>query len=366
MSATKRRRFLPGAAAPAAPAGAGAPAAPEEKTTPLGPPEAAGAGAAGAAERQIAEGFELVQGIRMLRRIADGGMGTVYLAEQLGTAGFSKTVAVKVIKRDWLRDKRALGLFIGEAQLVADLVHDNICQVYNLSRYKGQLFIVMEFLHGLGLDRFLDAHFRSGYLPPTEYSAFIASRVCRGLAYAHTKRGRDGRPMGVVHRDVTPSNIMLDFRGSVKLTDFGIALAVSNQILAGPGVVTGKLDYMSPEQALAINVDARSDIFSLGLCLYELLTGQAVYSPESVEELRVQHKRQIRDPRELNPQVPEELALITMKALAYNPEDRFQTARDLGNALEYYMYRDKWGPTNEKLAEYLQKVFPEIDRDRIV
>ena len=357
MADTERNRFQGAPRQPAAPR-----PRPEGATSPQPGADPGDQAVA----RDIAEGIELVQGIRVIRKIADGGMGTVYLAEQLGTAGFSKTVAVKVIKRDWLRDKRALGLFIGEAKLVADLVHDNICQVYSLSRYRGHLFIVMEYLHGLGLDRFLDAHYQAGYLPPFEYSAFLASRVCRGLAYAHTKRGRDGRPLGVVHRDVTPSNVMLDFRGSVKLTDFGIALAVSNQLLAGPGVVTGKLDYMSPEQALAITVDGRSDIFSLALCLYELLTGQPVYDAKDVQELRAQHKRKVRDPREINAQLPEELALITMKALAYNPEDRFQTAKDLGNSLEYYMYRDKWGPTNEKLAEYLQRIFPDIDRDRIV
>jgi serine/threonine-protein kinase len=371
--ATKRRPFRPPGQAPASQQDAPAaedrpPVRPADQTTPVPPVESPDGAAedADAVARDIIAGIELLQGIRVLRRIADGGMGTVFLAEQLGTAGFSKTVAVKVIKRDWLRDKRALGLFIGEAKLVADLVHDNICQVYSLARHKGQLFVVMEFLHGLGLDRFLDAHYQSGYLPPFEYSAFIASRVCRGLAYAHSKKGRDGRPLSVVHRDVTPSNVMLDFRGSVKLTDFGIALAVTNQILAGPGVVTGKLDYMSPEQALAIEVDARSDIYSLGLCLYELLVGQSVFNVYDINELREQQKKPIRSPRELNPQVPEELSLITMKALAYSPESRFQTAKDFGNSLEYYMYRDKWGPTNEKLAEYLQKVFPNIDRDRIL
>lgn len=311
-------------------------------------------------------GIELIQGIRILRKIADGGMGSVYLAEQLGTAGFSKTVALKIIKRDWLRDKRALGLFIGEAKLVADLVHDNICQVYSLSRHKGSLFIVMEYLHGLGLDKFLSAHYRAGYLPPMEFSAFIASRVCRGLAYAHTKKGRDGKPLGVVHRDVTPSNVMLDFRGSVKLTDFGIALAVTNQILSGPGVVTGKLAYMSPEQAAGEQVDARSDIYSLGLSLYELLTGQMVFDAATMADLVIMQAREIRDVREVNPQVPQELGLICMKALAQKPEERFQNAREFGNALEYYMYRDRWGPTNEKLAEYLIKIFPDIERDKIV
>ncbi|HOX07480.1 MAG TPA: protein kinase, partial [Planctomycetota bacterium] len=201
--ATKRIRFQGQAQAagqPHADVRPGQPAAaPEPNGATSALPRPADAdGADGGAERDIIAGIEFTQGVRVIRRIADGGMGTVFLAEQLGTAGFSKTVAVKVIKRDWLRDKRALGLFIGEAKLVADLVHDNICQVYCLARHKGQLFVIMEFLHGLGLDRFLDAHYQSGYLPPFEYSAFIASRVCRGLAYAHTKKGRDGQALGVV------------------------------------------------------------------------------------------------------------------------------------------------------------------------
>ncbi|MHC4916065.1 MAG: serine/threonine protein kinase, partial [Planctomycetota bacterium] len=320
----------------------------------------------GAVTRHIDDAIEYPQSLRIIRKLAEGGMGTVYLAEQLGTAGFSKTVAIKVIKRQWLRDKRALGLFVGEARLVADLVHQNICQVYSLNRYRGQLFIVMEYLHGLSLSRFLAAHTRSGYLPPPEYSAFIASRVTRGLAYAHTKKSRDGAPLGIVHRDVTPSNVILDFRGFVKLTDFGIALAVTTQGLDKPGVVTGKISYMSPEQARGEAIDYRSDIYSLGLLLYELLTGTKVYTAKDVEEVREQMKRYIRPPHELNDKVPADLSKICMKALQPDPLDRFQSAKDFGNSLEYFMYHDKWGPTNEKLAAYLQKVFPNIERDKIV
>jgi serine/threonine-protein kinase len=320
----------------------------------------------GGISRNIDELIPCANDLSILRKLAEGGMGTVYLAEQLGTAGFSKTVAVKVIKREWLRDKRALELFIGEARLVADLVHANICQVYSLNRHHGQLFIVMEYLHGLGLEKFLAAHKAAGYLPPAEYSAFIASRVTRGLAYAHTKKGRDGRPLGVVHRDVTPSNVILDFRGFVKLTDFGIALAVTTHGLDRPGVVTGKICYMSPEQARAEPVDFRSDIYSLGLVLYELLTGTRVYSATTVEDVREQMKRKIRPPHELNDNVPEELSKICMKALHHDPLDRFQSAKDFGNSLEYFMYHDRWGPTNEKLAAYLQKVFPDIERDKII
>jgi eukaryotic-like serine/threonine-protein kinase len=320
----------------------------------------------GGVGRHFDEELEYNQGLRIIRKLAEGGMGTVYLAEQIGTAGFNKTVAVKVIKREWLKDKRALGAFVGEARLVADLVHANICQVYSLNRHHGQHFIVMEYLHGLGLNTFLTAHKNGGVLPPSEYSAFIASRVTRGLEYAHTKKARNGQPLGVVHRDVTPSNVILDFRGFVKLTDFGIALAVTSEGMDQPGVVTGKICYMSPEQARAEPVDYRSDIYSLGLLLYELLTGQKVYTARSVAEVREQMKRRIRPPRELNENVPGDLSKICMKALQYDPLDRFQSARDFGNSLEYFMYHDKWGPTNEKLALYLQKVFPDIERDKIV
>ena len=316
--------------------------------------------------RHFDEELEYNLGLKIIRKLAEGGMGTVYLAEQLGTAGFNKTVAVKVIRREWLKDKRALGAFVGEARLVADLVHANICQVYSLNRHHGQHFIVMEYLHGLALNRFLAAHKKGGVLPPADYSAFIASRVTRGLEYAHTKRARNGQPLGVVHRDVTPSNVILDFRGFVKLTDFGIALAVTSEGMNQPGVVTGKISYMSPEQAGAEPVDYRSDIYSLGLVLYELLTGQKVYNAKSVAEVREQMKKRIRPPQELNENVPQDLGKICMKALQYDPLDRFQSAREFGNSLEYFMYHDKWGPTNEKLALYLQKVVPDIERDKIV
>jgi eukaryotic-like serine/threonine-protein kinase len=308
--------------------------------------------------------IEYNQTLRIIRKIADGGMGSVYLAEQLGTGDFSKTVAIKVIKKERLRDEQALELFVNEARLTADLVHANICQVYSLNQHRQQVFFVMEYLHGLGLERFLRAHQKAGYLPPPDYAAFIASRVTRGLEYAHTKRARDGRPLGVVHRDVTPSNIILDFRGFVKLTDFGIALAATRS--EDPGVIAGKIPYMSPEQAQGLPVDHRSDIYSLGLVLYELLTGTMVYSARTLADIRQQQTRDIRPPLELNPNIPDELSKICSKALHADPRDRYQSARDFGNTLEYYMYHDKWGPTNEKMAAYLQKVFPKIDRDRII
>ncbi|MCX7806750.1 MAG: serine/threonine protein kinase [Planctomycetota bacterium] len=310
--------------------------------------------------------LQYVARLRILRKIADGGMGTVYLAEQLGEKLFKKIVAVKVIKEDRLQDRRALQMFLDEARLVADLVHPNIAQVYNLGRVGNLYFIVMEFLHGRTLTDYLNRHREMGVQAPHEMSAFIVSRVCRGLEYAHTKRDIYGRHLGIVHRDVTPSNIMIDFRGAVKLTDFGIAKALTMNMPDETKVIMGKLPYMSPEQASGGGTDARSDIFSLGLVLYESITMTRVYAPKTRAELvEMMTRFRIKDPRRIVPAIPAELAAITMKALERRPEDRFQTAFEFGDALERYMYSKGYGPTNEKLARYLLEIYPGADRDRV-
>lgn len=312
------------------------------------------------------EVLQYVARLRILRKIADGGMGTVYLAEQLGEKLFKKTVAVKIIKEDRLQDGRALQMFLDEAKLVADLVHPNIAQVYNMGRVGNLYFIVMEFLHGRTLTDYLRRHREMGMPAPYEMSAFIVSRVCRGLEYAHTKRDIYGRRLGIVHRDVTPSNIMVDFRGAVKLTDFGIAKALTMNMPDETKVIMGKLPYMSPEQASGGVTDARSDIFSLGLVLYESITMTRVYAPKTrAELLEMMTKFRIKDPRKIAPTIPDELAAITMKSLEKKPENRFSTAQEFGDALEKHMYGKGYGPTNEKLARYLLEIYPGTDRDRV-
>ena len=316
------------------------------------------------------QAFEYAARCRVIRKIAEGGMGTVYLGEQVGESGFAKTVALKVIRRDKLADEGAARLFVDEAKLVADLVHQNILQVYNLASYRGAYFIVMEFLHGVNAREFIGRHVEhrtsENGLPPADLSAFIASRVARALAYAHQKRDRRGRPLGIVHRDVTSTNIMLDYRGFVKLSDFGIAKAITMSTPDETKFIMGKYPYMSPEQARAERTGPESDVFSLGLCLYELLTGERPYEAKSRKELLVLFdEKEVTPPRELNPLVSEELSRITMKAIALEPEERHTTAKEFGTALELHMYSSGYGPTNEKLAEYLQSVFPEVDRDRI-
>lgn len=304
--------------------------------------------------------------LRVLRKIADGGMGSVFLGEQLGDAGFAKTVAIKVIRSDRLADPKALQMFVDEAKLVADLVHINIAQVYNLARYKDRYFVVMEFLHAKSLSQYLHLFCERKARPPADMSAFIVSRVCRGLDYAHGKRDRAGRPLGIVHRDVTPSNVMMDFRGAVKLTDFGIAKALTMNMPDETKVIMGKFPYMSPEQAAAKPTDARSDIFSLGLILYELLTGTRVYTPRTRDELlKLMTNYRIRDPRKIVQDLPDELVAITMKALEKDPAQRYKSAMAFGEALEQFMYGKGYGPTNEKLAAHLLELWPDIDRDKL-
>ena len=163
---------------------------------------------------------------QILRKIATGGMGSVYLAEQLGAESFRKVVAIKTIKREFLKNKENVDLFVGEAKLVADLIHENVLQVYQLGQTKGIYYIVMEYAHGKNLADIIRAHKDRHKVTNVEIGAFIISRVCRALHYAHEAKDMTGKLLNIVHRDVTPSNIIITYGGVVKLTDFGIAKAV--------------------------------------------------------------------------------------------------------------------------------------------
>jgi serine/threonine protein kinase len=294
----------------------------------------------------------------MVRLIAEGGMGCVYEAKQFGTEGFEKTVAIKTILESYSTNTEFVRLFIGEAKLVADLVHENIVQVYHLGRWQNFYYIAMEYVEGINLEQFLDRHTERAMPLPVELGAFIISRVCRGLEYAHNKRGRDGERLGIVHRDVSPKNIMLNSEGVVKLTDFSIAKARMLMEQEEGEVLMGKVEYMSPEQARYQQTDQRSDVFSLGIVMYELLTGHHVFETDDIyETLRNVEQAPIPDPRTYRPDIPEELAAINLRALERDLTKRYQTAGEMGYQLEYYMYHDRYGPTNVTLGNYLKEHF---------
>src|SRR5690242_14338060 len=201
-------------------------------------------------------------------------MGVVYEAEQLGARGFVKRIAIKVIRQNYANQQQFIENFIGEAKLVADLIHTNIVQTYHLGETQGVYFIAMELIRGVNLEQFEHQLTVKRRILPKELSVFVVSRVARGLAYAHAKADKDGRPLGIVHRDVSFKNVMIAFEGDVKLTDFGIAKANGFHVDNEGEVVAGKADYMSPEQANFQITDKRSDLFSAGVVLAHLLLGK--------------------------------------------------------------------------------------------
>jgi len=304
------------------------------------------------------EQLEYLTRCQIVRLVASGGMGAVYLAEQQGVEGFKKTVAIKTIKADLLENKNTRNMFVSEAKLVADLIHENIAQVYNLGEHENQMFIVMEYIKGINLSRFIRRHQTLKEPIPHEMAAFICSRISRALSYAHQKTNGEGELLEIVHRDVTPANVLIDTLGVVKLTDFGIAKAITMGTPDEKKVLMGKYPYMSPEQVRLEGTDGRSDIFSLGVILYEMLMGKKLMAVKTREELlRFFDKKEIFAPDSFPDSVPVDLKEIAISMLSKEKEGRPQSARKLVVMLEKHMYDKGYGPTNEKLAYYLRNIF---------
>jgi serine/threonine-protein kinase len=292
------------------------------------------------------------------RKIFEGGMGIVYEAEQHGARDFVKRVAIKVIRPNFGSQKMFMDNFVGEAKLVADLIHTNIVQTYQLGEANGLCFIAMELIRGVNLEQFTHQLTDKKRVLPRELAVFITSRVARGLAYAHNKADKDNKPMGIVHRDVSFKNIMIAFEGDVKLTDFGIAKAKGFLTDQEGEVVAGKPDYMSPEQADFQVTDKRSDIFSTGVVLAHLLLGRNIFKGANAEESRQRIMQQpIPDFRSLDPRIDDKLNDILHHCLARDLNHRHATADQLMTELEYYMYHGGYGPTNETLGKFIRELF---------
>ena len=294
----------------------------------------------------------------MLSKLAEGGMGVVYEAMQLGVGNFRKVVAVKLIREEFSAIEEFQKNFIGEARLVADLIHTNIVQTYHLGQVGGQYFMVMEFVRGVNLEVFIDKHRELRRQIPVDLAAFIVSRVARGLAYAHQKCDREGRHLNIVHRDIGPKNVLMNHEGDVKLTDFGIAKALDLMYNEEGKVIAGKDEYLSPEQATYAVTDARADLFALGIVLTELLLRKNIFRSDD----RAQSRKNILSmsiPQfaTLRADIPPKLEAIIQKALTRDRDQRYQSAFDMLTDLEMYLYSDGYGPTNEKLGVYLKEIF---------
>ncbi len=299
----------------------------------------------------------------IVRKIFEGGMGIIYEAEQHGAREFVKRVAIKVVRQSYANQQQFIENFVGEAKLVADLIHTNIVQTYHLGEAKGIYFIAMELIRGVNLEQFAEQLHDKSRVLPVEIAVFIASRVCRGLAYAHDKTDKDGKPLGLVHRDVSFKNIMIAFEGDVKLTDFGIAKARGFLVDNEGEVVAGKADYMSPEQADFQITDKRSDLFSLGVVLAHLLLGRNVFKGETPEDSRKNVMNLgIPDFRSLDPRIDERLNEILHKSLSRDLAKRYTDASAMHYDLEHYIYHSGYGPTNETLGRMIRELFGQDTR----
>jgi len=297
---------------------------------------------------------------QILRLLAVGGMAELYLCRATGLGGFEKAVALKRILPGLARDPEFVEMFLDEARLTASLNHPNLIQVHDVDRTSDGYFFSMEYVHGKSLAAVLQrcAEKRRGL--SMGHALFVLSEVARGLHYAHDKRGRGGQPLGTVHRDVSPGNLMLSYEGAVKIVDFGIAKAALRATKTDAGAVKGTVYYMSPEQAQGVELDRRSDVFSLGVLLYELTTGKRPFRAQN--DFAVLHKL-VHDaptpPTEVRASYPPALEAIVLRALAKRPEERFATADDLRQSLDAFVREQGLSASSGTLGAFMRELFDE-------
>jgi serine/threonine protein kinase len=288
----------------------------------------------------------------LIDQIAVGGMAEIYLAKTKGVAGFEKVLALKVIHPNYADDDQFIQMLIDEAKISVGLSHTNICQIFDLGQVADTYYISMEFIDGFDLFKIMRRLSEMNIDVPIESAVYIAQEICCGLDYAHRCKAPDGSPLSIVHRDISPQNILLSKAGEVKIVDFGIAKAASRGRKTQAGVIKGKYFYMSPEQAWGDPIDHRTDIFSAGIILYEVLTGQMLYLEEDLHKLLdMVRKADIPRPGTRRPGIPRQLETIVMKALAKRPSDRFQTAHEFQSALTNFLYGHAPDFTPDRLSE---------------
>ncbi len=287
-------------------------------------------------------------------------MAEIYIAQQRGMEGFEKIVVIKTILPNLANNQEFVQMFLDEARLAARLTHPNIVQIYDLGRVGQTYFIAMEYVQGENLRQIARACRKQGKLVPLEHTVKIISQACEGLHHAHTKTDAAGNPLHIVHRDVSPQNILISFEGITKIVDFGIAKAATQYQETRAGVLKGKYSYMSPEQCSGQNIDARSDVFSLGIVLWELATGTRLYKRDSeLQILKDITESPVPPPRQINSQLPAELEAIILKALEKQPAKRFQSALEMHLALEQFAKNRGLTSSTVHLAGFMRAMFAE-------
>jgi serine/threonine protein kinase len=292
----------------------------------------------------------------LLRRLAVGGMAEIYLARQAAMAGFEKEVVIKRLRHELADDPRIVEMFLDEAKIGAQLNHPNIVHVYDVDENEGIPYIAMEYIVGEELNELCRRGIAHGRFLPLEHAVELIRQAAAGMGYFHAKRGAEGsslsgEPLDIVHLDISPSNLLVTQDGFLKIIDFGIARAKGQA--SRSDVLPGKLSYMSPEQAGRGEVDHRSDIFSLGIVLYEITVGRRLFRGPAQEVVQRLVDAQIEPPTFARRNFPPALESIVMRALEKHPEDRYQTAYDLADDLESFLRDEKLHSGPVRVARYL-------------
>ncbi|HYH99563.1 protein kinase domain-containing protein [Hyalangium sp.] len=300
----------------------------------------------------------------LIRKLAEGGMAEIYLAKQLGAEGFERDVVLKCMLDHLTQYREFVSMFLDEARLAARLHHPNIVQITDLGVADNRYYICMEYLAGDDLDAVIAAAHYQREGVPIPIAARIILSTLEGLEFAHGYQ-EQGQPLGLVHRDISPSNIFVTYQGTVKVLDFGIAKASSRMTQTQPGLLKGKWGYMSPEQARGEPTDARSDLFSLGVTFHELLTARRVFERDNeIGVLLALMAQPIPPPSHTRPEVPPALDRIVMKALERRAEDRYASAAEMRADLEEFLRVTPSVPGVSQLAQYMQRLFGQEDVER--
>ena len=327
------------------------PSPPEGDAAPVSPP----ATEAPRARAAIPSNFGKYE---IIFHLASGGMADIFLSRARGIQGFEKLAIIKRVREDRALDKKMVDLFLDEARLAASLQHPNIVQVFEFGIAEGSYFLAMEYVHGEDAHHLVNRMRMNGQTIPLGEVLAIITGVCQGLHYAHECVGANGQPLGIVHRDISPSNVLVSYDGAVMITDFGIAMATGRSSRTTTGTVRGKLAYMSPEQCRGLPLDRRSDIFALGTLLHELSTGAPLFSGlADFDVMKGIVEDPIPPPSQKVAEYPQELERIVMKALARNPANRYATARELQLDIERFAVDNRLAISSARLAGFMQTTF---------
>jgi serine/threonine-protein kinase len=297
---------------------------------------------------------------QLVRQLAVGGMGEVWLARQRGPVGFEKLVVLKTLRGHLKEDQDFVNMFFDEARIAAALTHPNIAQIYELGEEKGEYFIAMEYVEGTSLKDMADEAIARSRPVPLALKCRVIADAAMALDFAHQAKTPSGQALDLIHRDVSPQNVLIGFNGAVKLIDFGVAKAANKLVRTATGVIKGKYAYMSPEQAYGQPLDGRSDVFGLGTIFWEILTGERLFKRETeTDTLRAVVGAELKTPSTVTRGVPKALDAVVMRALERTTEARYQSAGEFQRAIDGFLTRARLPATPSHLAAYMRELFPD-------